>query len=175
MPKNVWLIHPYSDCSNPTLPVIAWVTGAGPILVRFCSGGRRIDDPPPWRRPSSRQSNPTGEPAARRLYREDVRRLTPPDGRRAMPSDGRQRMTPIGRHRAAPNGRSARCPLCVMRHRLWPGGIPARTPATVRITSPPAPGKAPAASAHSETGSRMVAENMPERRPRTDRNRGIGR
>jgi len=73
-----------------------------------------------------------GEPAARRLYREDVRRLTPLDGRRAMPSDGRranpadgrQRMTPIGRHRAAPNGRSARCPLCVMRHRLWPGGIP---------------------------------------------------
>ena len=32
-PKNVRLIHPYSDCSNPTRPGI--LPGADPFLVRF--------------------------------------------------------------------------------------------------------------------------------------------
>ena len=52
-----------------------------------------------------------------------------------------------------PDDRSPPCPPSAMRNRLWPGGIRRAPPAAVRITSPPAPGRAAAASAHSEAAS----------------------
>ena len=65
-------------------------------------------------------------------------------------------MTPIGRHRGAP-GR-AKCAMPAARNAkpalAW--RYPMRTPARVRKPSPPAPGKAAAASAHSETDSRIA-------------------
>ena len=70
------------------------------------------------------------------------------------------RMTTNDPERTTPNGTApgrVKCAMPVVRNAkpalAW--RYPRRAPVAKRITSPPAPGNAPAASAHSETGSRM--------------------
>ena len=76
-------------------------------------------------------------------------------------------MTPIGRHLTAPDGRSARCPLSAIAKPALAWRYPMRTPARVRITSPPTPGRATAASAHSEAarGRSLQACRKNDRKP----------
>ena len=149
-PRNVRLIHPYSDCSNPTRPGI--LPGADPFLVRFRTQPVASVTATLVSAIEATIESP-GEPAARRLRREHIRRLTPPDGRRAMPSDGRQPMTPNGRHLNGPGPAKRAMPAACNAKPALAWRYPTRTPAPVRITSPPAPGRARAASAASETGS----------------------
>ena len=61
-----------------------------------------------------------------------------------------------------------------MRNRLWPGGIRYAPPARVRITSPPTPGRAPAASAATETATGRSWRASRRKRPHIHRNGAVG-